>query len=115
MEKPFTTRWKRQAFPTGSKQLYAQPRLQGQFTHSPTTPTTANIHPFLSNPKEKKEHKKRTGARPSDEPRSHAPFLCLKSVDYRTFTASLECETLRIGKHTGCRLKSRYRRLFDRF
>ena len=86
-----------------------------QFTHIPTTPTTANIYPILSFPKEKKEHKKRQGAQPSDEPRSRAPFCVYKSVDFDLCMTYTGEENLRKGKHTAYLPKSRYRRLFDRF
>ena len=40
-------------FPTGLQTTFPTASQFWQFTHIPTTPTAAAIHPFLSNPKEK--------------------------------------------------------------
>ena len=51
MEKPFTTWWKKTSLFHRSANNFPTASQFWQFTHIPTTPTTAAIHPFLSNPK----------------------------------------------------------------
>ena len=48
--KPFTAQGKGRAFPTEPQTGFPQQRLGRQFTHIPTTPTTAKVHPILSCP-----------------------------------------------------------------
>ena len=53
MEKPFTTWWKKTSLFHKSANSFPTASQSWQFTHIPTTPTAAAIHPFLSNPNEK--------------------------------------------------------------
>ena len=50
MENPFTAYGKGRAFPTGLQTGFPQQRRIRQFTHNPTTPAAANIHPIPSYP-----------------------------------------------------------------
>ena len=59
MENCRSCRWKSHSQPDGKRQAFSHRSANNfptasqswQFTHIPTTPTTAAIHPFLSNPK----------------------------------------------------------------
>ena len=59
MENCRSCRWKSHSQPDGKRQAFSHRSANSfptasqswQFTHIPTTPTTAAIHPFLSNPK----------------------------------------------------------------
>ena len=61
MENCRSCRWKRHSQPDGKRQAFSHKSANSfptasqswQFTHIPTTPTAAAIHPFLSNPNEK--------------------------------------------------------------
>ena len=61
MENCRSCRWKSHSQPDGKRQAFSHRSANSfptasqswQFTHIPTTPTTAAIHPFLSNPNEK--------------------------------------------------------------
>jgi hypothetical protein len=59
MENCRSCRWKSHSQPDGKRQAFSHRSVNSfptasqswQFTHIPTTPTAAAIHPFLSNPK----------------------------------------------------------------
>ena len=61
MENCRSCRWKSHSQPDGKRQAFSHKSANSfptasqswQFTHIPTTPTAAAIHPFLSNPNEK--------------------------------------------------------------
>ena len=101
MENCRSCRWKSHSQPDGKRQAFSHRSVNSfptasqswQFTHIPTTPTAAAIHPFLSNPKKILWKsfsnwgtvctpvqiiwlkKKREYSR-SDEPKSCTPILC---------------------------------------
>ena len=71
-------RWKTHSRPMGKNKPFPQQRRTWQFTHIPTTPTTAKIYPIPSYPSWK-EREKRTGAQPTISHHVNcAPVLCLE-------------------------------------
>ena len=87
MENPFMAYGKGQAFPTVPQTGFPQHRRTWQFTHIPTTPTTATIHPILHGVKEKKEQKKNGSTAHGRTVKAVLPFCVWRSVRKSTFSS----------------------------
>lgn len=77
--KPIHSTWKRTGLSHILQTGFPQRRRDRQFTHIPTTPAAAKIHPILSYPvwSRQRKTKKRAGVQPSDKPRNCTPTYFL--------------------------------------
>ena len=83
MENPFTAYGKGRVFPTGLQTGFPQQRRTRQFTHIPTTPAAANIHPILPirhKKTDKREQKKSGSTAIGRTEKLYSRFVFMESV-----------------------------------
>ncbi|WP_455909823.1 hypothetical protein [Dysosmobacter welbionis] len=111
--KPIHSTWKRTNLSHILQTSFPQRRRDRQFTHIPTTPAAAKIHPILSYPvwsRQRKNIKKEREYSHRMNREAVLPFSIMESVEKSVFSSVRRDEPPYMGNPKGISLKSAYRR-----